>query len=1568
MGLKLLRLLAITGFFIFLSGSLKAQNCIPTNINGTTFNFVCNQVCNDLNFQIPHIKGTDDYVVSSIPYQPYPYVTAAPALTLPCGNQDDKYFDITTMPFSFCYYGNIYNSLVVSTNGSVTFDLSNALKGSNWSMNTGMRLPFEGVGGQGSGTCPTPSGTRLPKAGIFGAYCDIFPQTGDPYKIEARTEGVSPCRKFVISFSQVQMFGCSSVRMTSEIVLHESTGIIEIFIENKPSCSSNGGLAIVGIQNYDLGTPAEKAVTAPGRGAENGAWSTTNEAWRFTPSGSGSRYVKAELYDLSGTLIATADTATTVAGLLDVKFRNVCPPAGSTQYEVRTTFSACDNPANLLVSSDFITVNKTNSLGATATSTPASCGPPNGTITVTVPAGVGTAPYTFILDGGTPFVGASPHTFTNVAAGSHTIVVTDASTGCTSTFTHTVSLSGILSETHTVTPTPCSGVNSGSIRITSAGGVGPYTFVIDGGAPINGTIPFTFSNLWPGTHNIIVTDITTGCTTGVFVVDVPQGLGITGETATTPTTCPGVNSGTITAKALTGTAPFTWSLDGGAPVPGATPFTFTNVSGGSHVVTIRDNFGCSVTVPADVATGATPTATATSTPTACTGVNNGTITVDFMSIPGPYTFSLDGGAPQAGTIPFTFTNVSPGSHSIVVTGAGGCATNPFTQTVLTGAGVNGTATPSASSCPSATNGSIRVDATTGTAPFTYQLDGGAPQSGANPYTFNGVAPGSHTILIRDNLGCTFTLNGVIVNAGPALTVTTSSSATSCSGAANGSITVTPNGGTAPFTWSLNGGPPVAGTSPYTFTNLAAGSYIIVVTDASGCANSPVTETVAAGPALTVTTSASATSCSSAANGSITVTPNGGTAPFTWSLNGGAPVAGTSPYTFTNLAAGSYTIVVTDASGCANNPVTETVAAGPALTVTTSASATSCNSASNGSITVTPNSGSAPFTWSLDGGAPVAGTSPYTFSNLVAGSHTIVVTDAAGCANTPVTETVPAGPALITTATTTDVLCKGGNTGVITVAIPTIGTPPYQYSLDNISWQSSNIFNGLSANSYTVYFRESNGCQGSLLVTVNEPALLTAAVSEIPVVCNGQNNGTITVTPAGGIGPYQYSIDGGVTWQGSNIFNVAANSYTITIKDANNCITTQTITVTEPAVLAANSINTTASCDGGPDGTITVTANGGNAGYTYSLDGTTFQSSNTFNVLPGSYTVTVKDNLGCSISFPAIVTLMGNLTFTPQADPTICEGKSTALQLVSNATSYAWTPTNGLSDPASSSPVANPTVTTEYYVEATLGLCKAYDTVKVNVNAAPVPDAGPGGFICYGQTYTLQGSGGIQYLWSPSTYLNNATAPNAVSTPLKTTTYNLSIVSDLNGCNSLVTDDVIVDVTPPIKVTTFPYDTIGYPGDQFQLNATSAATNYTWTPTTGLSNPGVPNPVVTVGNIGDDIVYKVTASTAAGCKGEGFVRIRVYTGPDIYVPTAFTPNGDGRNDKFYPFPVGIKSINYFRVFNRWGQQVFSSTKLNDGWDGKLGGVEQSTGTYVWMAQAVTKDNKVITKKGSVTIIR
>jgi gliding motility-associated-like protein len=487
--------------------------------------------------------------------------------------------------------------------------------------------------------------------------------------------------------------------------------------------------------------------------------------------------------------------------------------------------------------------------------------------------------------------------------------------------------------------------------------------------------------------------------------------------------------------------------------------------------------------------------------------------------------------------------------------------------------------------------------------------------------------------------------------------------------------------------------------------------------------------------------------------------------------------------------------------------------------------------------------------------------------------------------------------------------------------------------------------------------------------IAQPAVLAATVAATPVICSGESNGIINVTTTGGTAPYEYSINGGANWQTSNVFNVTAGAYTIDVRDARGCIILQqTTTITEPNILTATATTANATCNGGSNGTVTVTATGGNSNYTYSLNGTTFQASNILNAMAGTYTVTVKDNLGCTTTIPnTVVGLTNDLTFTTPAPVTICEGTSTQLQIVSNALQYAWSPAAGISNPSIANPVANPVVTTSYNVAITYGACSDNVIVVVNVNPAPIANAGADGFICVGQNYQLQGSGGNQFSWTPVTRLTDPTIANPVADPDRTTIYSL-IVTDANNCKSLIADNVTVDVTPPIKITTSPADTIVHAGDQFQVLATSVATSYVWSPTTGLNNPSIPNPLITAGAIGDDIIYTVTGTTQAGCRGDGFVRVRVYTGPELYVPTGFTPNGDGKNDRFFPLPVGIKEIKYFRVFNRWGEMIYSTNKLNDGWDGKFAGREQASGVYVWTVEGITKDNRVITKRGTVMLIR
>jgi gliding motility-associated-like protein len=605
-------------------------------------------------------------------------------------------------------------------------------------------------------------------------------------------------------------------------------------------------------------------------------------------------------------------------------------------------------------------------------------------------------------------------------------------------------------------------------------------------------------------------------------------------------------------------------------------------------------------------------------------------------------------------------------------------------------------------------------------------------------------------------------------------------------------------------------------------------------------------------------------------------------------------------------------------------------------------------------------GSLPYQYSLNGGPLQSGN---VFSGLAAGNYSIRVVDVNGC-NASFSVTVNPGTPLNATVTKTNVSCNGAADGTITVNISN-GTAPYQYSLDNATWQTSNNFTGLIPGTYTVYYRDNNACSNSQSVIITQPAVLSETLTSQQPRCFGYNDGSITVALSGGTGPYQYSLDN-IAWQGTNVFNnLNAGSYTIYCRDVNGCTVSKTVTITQPPALTATVTVADATCNGGADGQITVSANGGTAPLGYTATVPPLQPSNIFNVVPGTYNVMVVDANSCVTNISNIVVgLSNNLSVTASADVTICEGTSAQLNVTSNATQFSWTPATSLNNANIKNPVANPKFTTQYVVTATFGQCSGKDTIVVNVNPAPIPDAGPDVEICYGQAYTLQGSGGVQYIWTPPSTLSNGSLPDPLSTPPQTTTYSLQVI-DSNGCSSLAPDQVVITVTPPIIVKTIPSDTVVFAGDKFQLLVTSGATNYSWGPTVGLSNPFIPNPVLTVTT---DVTFNIIATTAAGCRGDGTVTVKVFKGPEIYMPTGFTPNGDGKNDKFKPFTVGITRLNYFKVYNRWGQLLYSTATLNEGWDGRINGMDQQTGTFVWMVQGVARDGKVITKKGTVTLIR
>ena len=351
----------------------------------------------------------------------------------------------------------------------------------------------------------------------------------------------------------------------------------------------------------------------------------------------------------------------------------------------------------------------------------------------------------------------------------------------------------------------------------------------------------------------------------------------------------------------------------------------------------------------------------------------------------------------------------------------------------------------------------------------------------------------------------------------------------------------------------------------------------------------------------------------------------------------------------------------------------------------------------------------------------------------------------------------------------------------------------------------------------------------------------------------------------------------------------------------------------------------------------------------------------------TYRVTITDAFGCTGSDTVRVRVVNNVTQFAGADTLICKTDPVVLQLTSDALHYIWTENpagNTLNNPTLKNPTARPLVTTNYHVVGNIGKCIAEDDILVTPIPYPAANAGADATICFGGSAQLQASGGSIYSWSPAAFLTATNIPNPLSVRPTDNVRYIVTVRDVLGCPKPVKDTMIVYVAK-IKANAGPSDTSVVIGQPLQLNATGSI-NYSWSPTTWLNNPLIFNPIALPQN---DIKYTVRVSNNFGCFDTASIRVHVFKlKADFYVPNAFTPNADSKNNIFRPIPIGMKSVDIFRVYNRWGQMLYSGTGNGAGWDGKFGGKAQETATYVWYAEGVDYLNNKIKRKGSVVLIR
>lgn len=356
-----------------------------------------------------------------------------------------------------------------------------------------------------------------------------------------------------------------------------------------------------------------------------------------------------------------------------------------------------------------------------------------------------------------------------------------------------------------------------------------------------------------------------------------------------------------------------------------------------------------------------------------------------------------------------------------------------------------------------------------------------------------------------------------------------------------------------------------------------------------------------------------------------------------------------------------------------------------------------------------------------------------------------------------------------------------------------------------------------------------------------------------------------------------------------------------------------------------------------------------------------------------YFVTLTEN-GCTGTDSVKVNVINSVSLDAGPDTTLCLTDPVTMRPVTNGLYFNWQPASIFAGNTLRNAVATPVAAiTRVQVTASVGKCRAVDSLILRTVPYPQVNAGNDTIICYADTVLLRGStNGSTYAWSPTALVKNPAQLSTLATPLQTTTFVLT-VTDNKGCPKPVTDNVLVTVRPRVVVNAGNDTTVVY-NQRLQFNATSTAGLFSWSPTTGLSNPTIANPVAvyTAGTIADgsDLIrYTVTARTPEGCAASDDIVVRVFkTAPSIFVPNAFTPNGDGLNDLIKPVLAGIQRLEFFRIYNRYGELVFETRESGKGWDGRIQGQLQASNAYVYQVKAIDYQGETIFNKGTFVLIR
>ena len=1144
--------------------------------------------------------------------------------------------------------------------------------------------------------------------------------------------------------------------------------------------------------------------------------------------------------------------------------------------------------------------------------------------------------------------GATGTSVTGLTQGIYFVTVTDAA-GCVSDGQVNVSKADPIHLMFIKKDATCSGLLDGRIEACiPGGGLGPYNFKWSNGATTQ-----IITNVAPGTYSLTVTDAA-GCKDSSITAVINTTTLILNTTSVN-SACNG-NSGTATVTTVSGgTAPYTYKWSNGQ-----TTQTASNLPSGNYLVSVTDAVGCTVNGQASVQTSAI-SVSLTKTDAACSGVKNGTATAQVNGGGTGFTYVWSNGATTQ-----SINNLEAGSYKVTISGAG--CQDVSTITIANAATLTLNTTTANSLCNGSTGSATAVTIAGGTAPFAYKWS-----NGQTTQTASNLPGGNYSVSVTDALGCTVS-GQASVQVNP-ISVGVTKTDAACSGVKNGSATAQVTGGGTGFTYVWSNG---ATTS--SINNVEAGTYKVIVSGA-GCKDSS-TITIANAATLRLNTTAVNALCNGSTGSATAATVTGGTAPLTYKWSNGA-----TTQTASNLPAGNYIVTVTDAVGC--QVVSTPVAVNKDnsnITTTPSVTDATCGQ-KNGKVQFVFAGGTAPYTVKWSGGTNT--------DNLANGAYVFTVTDANGCQSTQ----------------NINIANKGGVTASFT-ANPTTNSG----KCDSIAYKFTNTSTGaLTGATYKWLFSDNRtstvanpeatfgGTAGDArLITISADGcsdtsrqvfnlnILKTDVQDTATTCQNtpvsvlakNNNANFPVT-------YKWTppslITSGATTANPTISPTAIgrNVVFVEIINALGCTIKDSVVVTSINKSALNpaDVSFKQDCDTRKISFTNISAIANQ--YRWVFGDATNPTAGSTQTNPtytygqgGTVTVTLIPLLGCldTVRLQVPVRNGAAVSLTANNDSIVCNANPLNFKAsATNGAKIEWS-TNRNFIPLSTGTDFSATPTGRsniYYLRATdVNGCAAFDSIivnnfAINVNFAKTLDACKG--VGKPLTLTNQTPDILTVLWTPATLIDGS---NTVLNPtVKTNADGTLTVKITNQYGCTLTDNVAVKTHEVDAKATISANVI-YVDDKVVLNAEPTGVGYTykWLPATDITSP---NAATSNATPKTNTTYVVEVTDAFGCKDTASVSVNVLTPqcaePFVFIPRAFSPNADGLNDKVYVRGEYLTQVE-FAIYNRWGERVFYTTSMENGWDGTFNGKAVSPDVYGYYVKGVCRKGETFFSKGNITVMK